>query len=76
MTNPANGKSCIACVLDVGPFNEHDDLYVFGGERPLAERGLSVSGKGTNHAGIDLGEKVWSELGMLDNTEVDWEWVD
>lgn len=72
ITNPANGKSCDALVLDVGPWNEHDDDYVFSGARPAAECGKSVSGQGTNGAGIDLGEKVWSLLGMNDNTEVEW----
>ncbi len=75
LTNPANGKTAIAVVLDVGPFNEHDDAYVFHGKRPLSESGESKSGHGTNGAGIDLGEKVWRELGMVDNTDVEWEWV-
>lgn len=75
VTNPLTGKSCIAIVLDVGPFNEHDDNYVFGVARPQAERGVSVSGKGTNGAGIDLGEKVWQLLGMADNTQVEWEFL-
>ena len=75
LTNPGNGKACYAFVLDVGPWNTNDDAYVFAGQRPAAESGVSVSGKGTNFAGIDLGEKVWSQLGMLDNGNVDWEFV-
>jgi rare lipoprotein A (peptidoglycan hydrolase) len=75
VTNPANGKTIVAIVLDVGPFNTHDDAYVFRGARPLAETGVSVSGTGTNSAGIDLGEKAWTQLGMTDNTEVEWEFV-
>jgi hypothetical protein len=75
VTNPINGTSVIAQVLDVGPWNEHDDAYVFRGERPQAERGVSVSGTGTNGAGIDLGESVWHALGMTDNTEVTWEFI-
>lgn len=75
ITNPANGKSCEALVLDVGPWNEADDDYVFNGARPAAESGKSVSGHGTNDAGIDLGEKVWSLLGMTDNSLVDWEFL-
>ena len=75
ITNPANGKSCCAQVLDVGPFNTDDDAYVIGGSRPAAESGKSVSGKGTNGAGIDLGEKVWKLLGMTDNGEVEWKFV-
>lgn len=74
--NVLNGISCLAQVLDVGPFNEHDDAYVFGDARPLAESGISKSGDGTNHAGIDLGEAVWAALGMKDNTEVEWEFID
>lgn len=75
VTNPANAKTCLAEVKDVGPWNEHDDLYVFEGQRPQAEMGISVSGAGTNGAGIDLGEAVWSALDMRDNSQVDWEFL-
>ena len=75
ITNPANGKSTIAQVLDVGPFNEHDDGYVFGGNRPLAESGTAGDGVPSNGAGIDLGEAVWHALGMTDNGPVDWEFI-
>lgn len=73
--NPRNGKSTIACVLDIGPWNETDDAYVFHGARPAAESGKSVSGEGTNGAGIDLGEAVWNRLGMTDNDLVEWAFV-
>lgn len=73
--NPLNSTVTWAIVLDIGPFNVSDDAYVFEGARPLAESGISVSGKGTNGAGIDLGEKVWHLLGMQDNTDVEWEFV-
>jgi hypothetical protein len=73
--NPANGNSCIAIVLDVGPWNTDDDRYVFHNERPLSESGKSVSGHGTNLAGIDLSEKVWKLLGMTDNSEIEWEFI-
>lgn len=73
--NPANGKSVIALVLDVGPWNTEDDAYVFGGSRPAAESSVSLSGKGTNGAGIDLGGYVWAALGMTDNADVDWEFL-
>lgn len=72
VTNLANGKTAMAVVLDVGPWNTADEAYVFGGARPAAESGHSVSGKGTNGAGIDLGEVVWHQLGLTDNTHVDW----
>lgn len=75
LTNPATGRSCYAVVLDVGPWNVHDDAYVFSGARPQAESGTSLSGKGTNGAGIDLGERVWHLLGMTDNTDVQWEFL-
>lgn len=74
--NPLNGRAVIAEVLDVGPFNVADSAYVFGNERPQAESGVSVSGKGTNKAGIDLGEKVWKELGMVGNDNVEWEFIE
>lgn len=76
VTNPANGQSIIASVRDVGPWNEHDDDYVFRGERPMAESGTDTRGRKTNGAGIDLGEAVWHALGMTDNAEVDWEFID
>lgn len=75
ITNPAQSLSCIAIVLDVGPWNEHDDEYVFGGSRPAAESGLDSRGRATNGAGIDLGERVWYLIGMLDNTDVEWEFI-
>jgi len=68
--NPLNGRGCYAVVLDVGPWNTDDLAYVACGARPLAE--LQPH---TNGAGIDLGEKVWSLLGMEDNTEVEWEFL-
>lgn len=75
VSNPANGKSCIAVVLDVGPWNTADDAYVFAGQRPASEIGASISGHGTNSAGIDLSEAVWTQLGMTGNTDVDWEFL-
>lgn len=72
----ANGKSIIAIVLDVGPWNTHDDSYVFGDSRPQAESGVDSFGRKTNGAGIDLGEFVWNYLGMKDNGDVSWSFVD
>jgi hypothetical protein len=68
-------RSIEALVLDVGPWNENDDAYVFGGARPQSESGTDGFGRKTNGAGIDLGEVVWNALGMTDNTEVQWEFV-
>lgn len=72
VVNVANGRSCHAFVLDVGPWNADDDEYVFGSARPHAESGVDKAGRRTNGAGIDLGEAVWRELQMEDNGEVTW----
>jgi hypothetical protein len=73
--NPRNSKETIAQVLDVGPWNINDDDYVFNNQRPLAEKGISISGKVTNNAGIDLGERVWKDLEMTDNDTVEWDFL-
>lgn len=73
ITNPLNWRSTTAIVLDVGPWNTDDDAYVLGGERPQAESGKDSRGRTTNRSGIDLGEAIWKELGMTDNTDVCWE---
>jgi len=75
VTNPLNGESIKALVLDIGPWNTNDDAYVFGNERPQAETGKDTRGRNTNKAGIDLGELVWNYLGMTDNTKVEWEFI-
>jgi hypothetical protein len=75
VTNPTNQQSTLAVVLDVGPWNIHDDAYVFGGSRPQAETGTDATGRSTNGAGIDLGEEVWARLGMIDNADVEWEFI-
>ena len=81
ITNLKNGATAIAEVLDVGPWSEEDDGYVFNQRRPMAEfnqrkmLGKPVEKHHTNGAGIDLGEKVWNVLDMQDNSEVDWEFV-
>lgn len=84
VTNPLTTKKCRALVLDVGPWEELDHAYVFQpitmggtapGIRPKAESGTDSRGRTTNGAGIDLSEAVWNALGMLDNTNVYWEFV-
>lgn len=84
----ANGHTVLAIVLDVGPWNEHDDEYVFQiltndttawgmpPVRPSAESGTDERGRKTNGAGIDLGEAIWRSLGMTDNGLVSWEFID
>ena len=73
--NPANGREVKALVLDVGPWNEHDHAYVFGGARPAAESGIDTRNRKTNGAGIDLGEYVWHALDIHDNSDVQWEFL-
>lgn len=76
-------KRCLAIVLDVGPWNIDDNQYVLTGARPLAESGIKTDGKtriqgDTNKAGIDLGEAVWSTLGLPKlggSATVEWEFV-
>lgn len=75
VTNPANGKSIRALVLDVGPWNVADHAYVFGADRPQSETGTDLFKRKTNGAGIDLGEMVWSALGMTDNSHVTWTFI-
>jgi hypothetical protein len=78
VTNPLNNKSIAALVLDIGPWNENDDAYVFdlsGKTRPQAESGIDTFGRKTNGAGIDLGEKVWNQLEMTDNSSVSWRFL-
>ncbi len=85
LINPLNGKAAYAVVLDIGPWNI-DDPYADPvinrnySLRPLAEQGVMTDGKKrieglTNGAGIDLGGKIWEQLDMKDNSNVDWEWM-
>lgn len=75
ITNPSNGKSVLAVVLDIGPHFTHDEAYVFQGFRPAAETGKKEDGTRMNGAGIDLGEVVWNQLGMMDNSDVEWSFI-
>jgi len=64
-----------APVLDVGPWNTHDEAYVFGSARPQAESGVDDTGRQTNGSGIDLSDLVFKSIGMPDNGMVEWEFV-
>lgn len=75
VVNVANGQAAVAIVLDVGPWNAHDDAYVFAGARPASEGGVDTRGRTTNGAGIDLSEAIWGALAMTDNGPVLWEFV-
>ncbi|HWP59002.1 MAG TPA: hypothetical protein VNL14_14005 [Candidatus Acidoferrales bacterium] len=86
------GKSSIlAPVLDLGPWfpfraYKDDDAYVFGEERPLAEklRGQTREGDHNkyqiNGAAIDLSDGVIEALNMLPEQwglrEVEWEFIE
>lgn len=76
LRNPANNQTALAVVLDIGPWNIHDDAYVFDGQRPQAETGKDAFGRQTNGAGIDLSEHIWHQLGLADNSLVEWSFVD
>ena len=77
VTRPSTPQyTTLAIVLDVGPWNEHDDDYVFGDARPSAESGIDSRGRKTNRAGIDLSEKVWAMLHMTDNASVEWSFLE
>jgi N-acetylmuramoyl-L-alanine amidase len=70
----ATGKSAIAEIWDVGPWNI-DDPYWDKGTRPQAESGTDMTGRETNGAGIDLSPALAELLGIDGMGEVDWEFV-
>lgn len=74
--NRANGLWTFAQVLDVGPWNTHDDRYVFGIARPQAETGKDTTGRPTNKAGIDLGPRLAFELRISGTGTIDWQFAD
>lgn len=53
---------------DVGPFNEDDISYVFGGSNPENTR--------NNNAGLDVSPAVHDYLNLEDIDVVDWQFVD
>ena len=57
-------KPYLVPVLDVGPWNEADDKYVFGDLHPLAEHGIGKYRKPTNKAGIDLSDGLIRTMGI------------
>jgi hypothetical protein len=73
--NPKNMMHATCAVLDVGPWNEYDDEYVFGAAQPAALSGRDARGRKTNGSGIDLSDGLWHRLAMTDNTNVMWRFV-
>jgi N-acetylmuramoyl-L-alanine amidase len=74
VTNRATGKSEVASIEDVGPWNI-DDPYWLSGERPQAETGIDMTGRKTNGAGIDLSPALALALGVDGMGIVDWDFV-
>jgi hypothetical protein len=75
VTNPANGKSVVARIVDVGPWNTNDPYWESGG-RPQAESGIDRSGRTTNRAGIDLTPGTARAIGINGKGKVNWEFTD
>jgi len=85
LINPANGRTCIAAIQDIGPWNT-DDNYPAKNARPVAETCYanktplpSGPNKGkvpANDAGIDLSPAVSRALGIEGKGKVDWDYVD
>ena len=74
VTNPANGRSIVCNIVDVGPWNT-DDPYWENGGRPQAESGTDHRGRPTNHAGIDLTPAAARAIGIPGKGKVDWAFV-
>jgi hypothetical protein len=72
--NRVSGKSAVAEIWDVGPWNI-DDPYWDKGTRPQAESGVDMSGRNTNGAGIDLSPALAKALDVDGMGKVDWEFV-
>jgi N-acetylmuramoyl-L-alanine amidase len=69
-----SGKSAVAEIWDVGPWNT-DDPYWETGARPAAESGTDEKGRITNGAGIDLSPALAEALDIEGMGDVDWEFV-
>jgi Putative peptidoglycan binding domain len=74
VTNPANAKSALCKIVDIGPWNT-DDPYWARGARPQAESGIDERGRKTNRAGIDLSPAAGRLLGIDGMGKVDWEFA-
>jgi GH25 family lysozyme M1 (1,4-beta-N-acetylmuramidase) len=70
----ANGKTAVASIVDVGPWNT-DDPYWTTHSRPQAESGTDMAGRVTNKAGIDLTPALAKAVGVDGKGVVDWSFV-
>jgi hypothetical protein len=68
------GKSAIAEIWDVGPWNTNDPYWALG-SRPAAESGIDEKGRKTNGAGIDLSPALAEALGIDGMGMVDWKFL-
>jgi hypothetical protein len=62
------GATCYAQWQDVGPNGEDDFAYVFGSSAPTNTFGV--------RAGLDVSPALWKCLGMTDNAQTEWIFVD
>lgn len=68
------GKSAVAEIWDVGPWNTNDPYWATGC-RPAAESGIDEKGRETNGAGIDLSPALAEALGVDGMGKVDWKFL-
>lgn len=73
--NRVTGQSATASIEDVGPWNTNDPYWATG-ERPQAETGTDMTGRSTNHAGIDLSPALAQAIGVDGMGEVDWQFAE
>jgi D-alanyl-D-alanine carboxypeptidase len=67
----ANGETVTCQIVDVGPWNTNDPYWMTG-TRPQAESGTDMSGRRTNHAGIDLTPAAAAAIGLIGKSQVAW----
>ncbi|HEY1265515.1 MAG TPA: M15 family metallopeptidase [Terriglobales bacterium] len=67
----ANGETLTCQIVDVGPWNTNDPYWMTG-TRPQAESGTDMSGRRTNHAGIDLTPAAAAAIGLIGKGQVTW----
>jgi uncharacterized protein (TIGR02594 family) len=72
VTSKAASIEC--SIVDVGPWNVNDPYWQTG-TRPQAETGTDMTGRKTNHAGIDLTLAAAKVLQIDGKGLVDWEFV-
>jgi hypothetical protein len=67
----ANGETVTCQIVDVGPWNTNDPYWMTG-TRPQAESGTDMSGRRTNHAGIDLTPAAAAAIDLNGKGQVLW----